>query len=135
MTSIEKSVEHIMLSNEAFPILAPNSLVKEAMDEMNQHGIGIACIVGSDSTLLGILTDGDLRRRLIKTQKPFSAIFNEDVINFSVEDVTSINITTNIREAAQIFLEKKVWDLPVVDDSNKLLGIVHLHDIVESLIS
>lgn len=135
MTSIEKSVEHIMLSNGAFPILAPNSLVKEAMDEMNQHGIGIACIVGSDSTLLGILTDGDLRRRLIKTQKPFSAIFNEDVINFSVEDVTSINITTNIREAAQIFLEKKVWDLPVVDDSNKLLGIVHLHDIVESLIS
>jgi DeoR family transcriptional regulator, catabolite repression regulator len=135
MTSIEKSVEQIMLSNGAFPILAPNSLVKEAMDEMNQHGIGIACIVGSDSTLLGIITDGDLRRRLIKTQKPFSAIFNEDVINFSVEDVTSINITTNIREAAQIFLEKKVWDLPIVDDSNKLLGIVHLHDIVESLIS
>lgn len=135
MTSIEKSVEHIMLSTGAFPILAPNSLVKEAMDEMNQHGIGIACIVGSDSTLLGIITDGDLRRRLIKTQKPFSAIFNEDVINFSVEDVTSINITTNIKEAAQIFLEKKVWDLPIVDDSNKLLGIVHLHDIVESLIS
>lgn len=135
MTSSEKSVASIMLSSEAFPVLSPDALVKEAMDEMNQHGIGIACIVDSNSTLLGIITDGDLRRRLIKTQKPFSAIFNEDVINFSIEDLTSINITTNIKEAAHIFLEKKVWDLPVVDDSNKLLGVVHLHEIVESLIS
>jgi arabinose-5-phosphate isomerase len=135
MTSSEKSVESIMLSKDSFPILNPHSLVKEAMDEMNQYGIGIACIVDDKSTLLGIITDGDLRRRLMKTQKPFSAIFNEDVINFSIEDVTSINITTNIKEAANIFLEKKVWDLPVVDDSKKLLGIVHLHEIVGSLIS
>jgi len=97
MTSSEKSVASIMLSSGAFPVLSPHALVKEAMDEMNQHGIGIACIVDSNSTLLGIITDGDLRRRLIKTQKPFSAIFNEDVINFSIEDLTSINITTDIK--------------------------------------
>jgi arabinose-5-phosphate isomerase len=132
---IDASVETIMRKIGSFPMLPSDALMKEALDEMNIHAIGIVCIVDAESKLIGIITDGDLRRRLLKTQKPFSAIFNEDVINFSEENMQSINSDTSIKDAANIFLSNKVWDLPVISESNQLLGIVHLHEIVESLIN
>tara|TARA_B100001939_G_scaffold287227_1_gene257710 strand:- start:541 stop:945 length:405 start_codon:yes stop_codon:yes gene_type:complete len=134
MTNSNLTIEKIMRVSDSFPVLKPNSLVKEALDSMSEHGIGIVCVVGDESKLLGVITDGDLRRALLKNQKPFSAIFNDDIVNFTNKNIQSIGIDTSLNDAAKLFLEKKVWDLPVVDKENSLLGIVHLHEVVEMLL-
>ena len=64
-------------------------------------------MVGEESNLLGVITDGDLRRALLKNQKPFSAIFNDDILNFTNENIQSISLDTSLNDAAKLFLEKK----------------------------
>ena len=56
-------VSDVMLPLERIPVIGETVILKEALEEMNRSSLGIACIVNVDTKLLGILTDGDIRRR------------------------------------------------------------------------
>ena len=68
-------VSEVMLPPDRFPVIDEREILKEALEAMGRSRLGIACIVDSNDKLLGILTDGDIRRKLLKVQKPFSAFF------------------------------------------------------------
>ena len=73
-------VSEVMLSVEMCPIISENVILKEALEQMGALKLGVSCIVDSDGKLMGIITDGDIRRKLLKSQKPLyvSCLLLED---------------------------------------------------------
>ena len=90
----------------------------------------MACVVSKKNILVGVITDGDLRRKLLTNQKPWSALLNDDVIDHCKKKPITIRDNDNIKKAINIIRKKKVWDLPVLDRNGKFLGVLHLQNIL-----
>ena len=125
----EIQISEAMFDTNNFPVITSTTLLKEAIEEMTKYNIGVACIVDKKN-LLGVLTDGDLRRLLLAHQKPFPALFNDDVSTYMTKKPTVIENSSSIHEALNLINEKKIWDLPVVKDK-ELIGLVNLHTLVK----
>ena len=134
MSIQNKYVGDVMLNTSNFPVVKENSILKVALEEMDKFHLGIACITNEKNKLLGIITDGDIRRKLLSVQKPLSAFFIDDVINQAIK--TPVITSSNMALAHSIALmeQKQVWDLPVVDSGN-LVGLLHLHSAIKALLN
>ena len=128
-------VKDVMMPLDLFPVILENVIFKEALEEMNHKKFGIACIVDQDKILKGIITDGDIRRKLLKIQKPLSAFFIDDCIDHAILSPIVANSEFTLETAVEIMRNKQIWDLPVVDNNNKLVGLLHLHPVVEALLN
>lgn len=126
-------VKDVMLNLVSFPIVNERALLKEALEKMDDFGYGVACICNKDNRLMGIITDGDIRRKLLSVQRPLPALLVDDALNQAIK--TPINIGSNESLISAILLmdEKQVWDLPVVDN-NELVGLLHLHPALKRLL-
>jgi CBS domain-containing protein len=127
-------VADAMLPMGKFPVVAPSRLLKPALEEMGHARLGIVCIAGEDGKLAGILTDGDIRRQLLKMQKPFSSFFSDDVIDHAVVSPTTVLDSASLRTAVDLMEARQIWDLPVLDSAGKLCGLLHLHPVVQLLL-
>ena len=127
-------VKDVMMNLDSFPVILETVIFKEALEEMNNKKLGIACIVNQDKSLKGIITDGDIRRKLLKIQKPLSSFFIDDCINHAILSPIVANADFTLEKAVEIMRNKQIWDLPVVDNDNKLIGLLHLHPVVEALL-
>lgn len=128
-------VKDVMMNLDSFPVILETVIFKEALEEMNNKKLGIACIVNQDKKLKGIITDGDIRRKLLKIQKPLSAFFIDDCIDHAILSPIVANADFTLEKAVEIMRNKQIWDLPVVDNDNKLVGLLHLHPVVEALLN
>jgi len=128
--------EDVMLGMSSFPVLSQHAILKDALRDMSSYSLGIACIT-DDKTheLLGVLTDGDLRRRLLQVQKPFSAFLVDDALKHSIRNPIKISRQTSLVQAVQIMEDKRIWDLPGVNDAGTLNGLLHLHPAVNALLN
>ena len=124
----------VMLPLNRFPVIREKVILKEALEEMGWKRLGIACIVNEENRLLGIITDGDLRRKLLKVQKPFSAFFVDDALDHAIRSPITANPDQTLELAVENMEEKQVWDLPVVNTSGILVGLLHLHPAVKALL-
>ena len=127
-------VENVMIELDKFPVLPENLFLKEALDVMNSKRLGIACIIDREGNLKGILTDGDIRRKLSRVQKPLSALFVDDCIEHAILTPIVTTPDATVKNAVQLMGERQVWDLPVVDNTGKLVGLLHLHQVVKALL-
>ena len=127
-------VDQVMLLPDRFPVMDEREMLKEALEAMGQSRLGIACIVDSDRKLLGILTDGDIRRKLLKVQKPFSAFFVDDALDHAILSPTTTHPDDTLVHAISLMGKKQIWDLPVVDDQGVLVGLLHLHPAIQALL-
>lgn len=127
-------VKEVMLPLNRFPVIGEQVILKEALEEMGRSRLGIACIVDSNKKLLGILTDGDIRRMLLKVQKPFSAFFVDDALDHAIRSPLTTQPGDTLTHAVGLMGQKQIWDLPVVDNHGVLLGLLHLHPAVEALL-
>ena len=127
-------VDQVMLLPDRFPVMDEREMLKEALEAMGQSRLGIACIVDSDRKLLGILTDGDIRRKLLKVQKPFSAFFVDDALDHAILAPTTTHPDDTLVHAISLMGQKQIWDLPVVDDQGVLVGLLHLHPAIQALL-
>tara|TARA_B100001123_G_C15295424_1_gene1018998 strand:+ start:755 stop:1177 length:423 start_codon:yes stop_codon:yes gene_type:complete len=128
-------VKDVMLPLEKFPVLSEKIFFKEALEKMNKFRLGIACIVNNENKLLGILTDGDIRRKLLNVQKPFSAFFVDDVIVHSIQSPITIHYKETLQNSVKIMEQNQIWDLPVINDEGILVGLLHLHPAVKILLN
>jgi arabinose-5-phosphate isomerase len=128
-------VSDVMMSLDRVPAIKENVILKEALEEMGRTRLGIACIVNGDNKLLGILTDGDIRRKLLKVQKPFSAFFVDDALDHAIRAPMTIKPADTLLNAVNVMEQKQIWDLPVVDDKGTLVGLLHLHPAVQALLN
>lgn len=128
------NIKDVMLSLDSFPVIKSTVILKEALEEMSNKKLGIACVVDNDFKLLGIITDGDIRRKILSIQKPLSSIFIDDCIDHSIISPKTVDINDTLEFAVNLMGEKKIWDLPVVENGI-LRGLLHLHPVVKLLLS
>jgi len=127
--SNNQTVESRALPLNKVPVIQLDASLKKALDKMTEHRLGIALIVGSDEKLAGVLTDGDLRRLLLGHQSPLPELLITPAINFGTRTASVIISSASVEEAAKLMSEKEIWDLPVIDGSGKLIGLVHRHNL------
>ena len=129
-------IKDLMKHPNEIACVSKDALLIDAIESMGKSGIGIVCILNNDNSKLeGIITDGDLRRMLLKIQKPISAFFNEDAILHANINPSTIMITSNTIEAIKIMEKKLIWDLPVVNENNIFVGLFHLHPALKALLN
>jgi CBS domain-containing protein len=127
-------VSDVMILPGQFPVVKKSTMFKEALEEMENYCLGITCIVDNENKLCGILTDGDIRRNLLKIQKPFSAFFVDDSFDHAIRSPVTVKPDQTLEFAVKNMEEKQVWDLPVVDTFGMLVGLLHLHPAVKALL-
>ena len=127
-------VEDVMILMGSFPAVEQKTILKEALTEMGEANLGLVCIINEKQELLGLITDGDLRRKLLKVQKPFSAFFIDDALIHAKQDPITCRPEDNLKEVVQLMGEKQIWDLPVVGKDNQLVGLLHLHPAVKKVL-
>ncbi len=124
----------VMMTLDKVPVIEETVILKEALEEMGRSRLGIACIVDSTCKLLGILTDGDFRRKLLKVQKPFSAFLVDDALDHAILSPMTTRSNETLVNAVDVMGEKQIWDLPVVNEQGILVGLLHLHPAVQALL-
>ena len=125
------TVSNLMLKLNQFPIINEKTILKEALDLMDKSKLGVVCITDEEQNLNGLITDGDLRRKLLSIQKPFSALLIDNVIDHATKNPKTILKDTNIEDAVLLMENNQIWDLPVIDEQNKLVGLLHLHNAIK----
>jgi arabinose-5-phosphate isomerase len=119
-------VKEVMFTDDNMPVVKAGTLVKEAIMEIDTKGIGATIVVDNENRLLGILTDGDLRRALIR-QKDIHTMKVEDVMTVAPK---SIDEESSAAEALGVMELYGITHLVVLDRENKLKGVLHLHDLL-----
>ena len=123
------TVRDKMISLEKFPVLEHDVTLKKALDIMTKDHIGVACFVDASKHLVGVLTDGDLRRLILTKQNPLPALLVSHALDFGNSNPTTVKATELLSSAREIMDSKRIWDLPVVDDSGELIGLLHRHNV------
>ncbi|HEY6193033.1 MAG TPA: KpsF/GutQ family sugar-phosphate isomerase [Bacteroidota bacterium] len=121
-------IGELMVKNDAVPKVRRDIPIRDAIIEMTSKRLGATCVVGADRKLLGIITDGDLRRFLQKAG---------DVTDITAEMVMTRHpktITENVLAAValQEMETHNISQLIVVDAANRPVGMVHLHELVKA---
>lgn len=120
-------VEEMMVTGSAVPVVKRSVPLKDAILEITSKRLGATCVVDSDGKLIGIITDGDLRRLLQKTT---------DVTNLTAESPMTRHPKTIMKDAlAAVAIQEmenyNITQLVVVDEHHIPIGMVHLHDLVK----
>ena len=121
-------VESLMHSGEALPRVAPKTKMPDVIYEMSRKKLGVTAVVEGEK-LVGIISDGDLRRLLDKRGKDALDLTAGRCMTKSPKTISPREFAT---AALAIMEEKKITALAVVDGKGKLQGIVHLHDLWET---
>ena len=124
------TVSHVMLGLDTCPVVSEKTIFKEVLESMDSHRLGVVCVTTEEGKLVGILTEGDIRRVLLRVQKPLAALMADDVGVYAIRDPKTTVSEMPLKEAVAMMGEKRVWDLPVVDNDNNLVGLLHLHQAI-----
>jgi arabinose-5-phosphate isomerase len=114
-----------MAQGAAVPTVGRDTRMPDVIHEMNSKRLGMTCVVDDQRRLLGIVTDGDLRRHMV----PGSNLLDRRAVD--VMTVQPVTIRGNILavEAIRLLEERKITSLVVVDPDGVVEGVVHLHDL------
>lgn len=123
-------VADIMHTDDAIPMVSATATVAHALLEMTEKKLGMTAVVASNKQVLGIFTDGDLRRMLGKN-------IPLDQRLSSVMTCGCRLITANIlaAEAMEIMQQHKINALLIIDNSQRLIGALNMHDLIRAGIS
>jgi arabinose-5-phosphate isomerase len=93
---------------------------------MSRKGLGLAAVAEADGRVLGVITDGDLRRVMLKKKENVLSLTAADCMTKSP---VTIPCTELAASALRLMEEKKITSVLVVDSANRLEGVVHVHDL------
>ncbi len=119
-------LEQVMRTGDAIPVVSGHVTVGEALQEMSVKGLGATLIVGDDGELLGIFTDGDLRRACHKHPD----LHHMPVVGVMTARPRCIGVQHSVADALELMEQHLITVLPVVDEQMHLAGILHLHDLL-----
>jgi arabinose-5-phosphate isomerase len=113
-------------TNNQLPVVGPDTSVHEALIEISTKRLGCTAVIGADQTLLGIITDGDLRRMLQKNTN-IGHLKASDIMTKSPKVIEKNEYAV---KALHMMQEKSITQLAVVE-KEKLVGFIHLHDLLK----
>ena len=116
------------MKTEDLPLAHENDKFSDVVEIITEHKLGMAMILSPNGELAGVLTDGDIRRTLMKYG---------DTSKLIIKDVMTVNpkrITANSYGASALNLMEKysITALAVVDENNKPIGVIHIHDLLKA---
>ncbi len=123
------TVKDLMHTDQEIPRVSPATILRDAVVQMSRGGFGALVVCGSSNELLGVFTDGDLRRyfeigRDCNLDIPLSEVMTRNPLNTRPEKLAM--------EALKGMEDKSITSLPVVDADNRVCGFLHLHDILRA---
>jgi arabinose-5-phosphate isomerase len=118
-------VEHVMHAGEAAPIVQVSTAMVDVFHEMSSKRLGMTCVLDPEDRLVGVFTDGDLRRLMGRSS---------DVLGLTAGEAMTPNPVTISRdllavEALKVMETYKITAVVVVDRAGRVEGVVHLHDL------
>ncbi len=121
-------VQDIMHKGDQAPVVKTGTPLKETLLEITRKGLGMTPVVDKQNKVIGVYTDGDLRRTLDR---------NVDIHTMSVDEVMTPDCKTIqpqqlAVEAVQLMEDYKINALPVTDEDHKLVGAINMHDLLKA---
>jgi arabinose-5-phosphate isomerase len=118
-------VESLMHSGDALPAVRPSTAMPDVIHEITDKRLGMTCVVDDGGQLLGLVTDGDLRRHL----NAGSALLTQTAGDIMTARPVTIVRTVLAVEALRLMEERKITSVIVVTGEGRAEGVVHLHDL------
>jgi len=122
------TVDDIMFSGDHVPIVSLRANLREVILEITHKRFGGTCVINPDGTLAGIITDGDLRR-LWQQPESQQKLQAQDIMSRSPKTILSGSLA---REAMRMMENHNILQLVVLDNGNKPIGMLHIHDLLEA---
>lgn len=121
-------VKDVMRTGNAIPQVKPDTKLSSALMEITQKGMAMTAIVDDDNTIVGVFTDGDLRRLMDKPLN-FSELIIADVMHKNPYRIGPEQLAV---EAVEIMEQHRINQLLVADAHGKLVGALHIHDLTRA---
>ncbi len=121
-------VDDLMHAGTSIPAVSESALIVDALLEMTEKKMGMTAIVDQDSKVVGIFTDGDLRRMLEKNYD----IHKTAISSVMTRHCTVIKSQILAAEAMQIMEEKKINALIITDEQERAIGALNMHDLIQA---
>ena len=118
-------VKHLMHTGDQMPVVGFQAAMKDVIRVIDEKKFGVTVVINDRQEVAGIITDGDLRRMLLKGVD-FSGARAADCMTLNPLSIGAENLAV---EALRILEEKAITSLIVKNGQNQLLGLLHLHDL------
>jgi len=122
-------ISDVMHTGDGIPAVSPNASLTEALMEMTRKHLGMTAVVDADRHLLGVFTDGDLRRAL---DDDGVDLRNVNVIELMTRGPKTISADKLAIEAAQLMEKHQIHALLVVDANQRVVGALNIHDLLRA---
>ena len=122
-------ISDVMHVGEQIPVVIESASISDALVEMTRKGLGMTAVVDDDNRLLGVFTDGDLRRTLDDDQIDLRATPVRTLMNPRPKTIQADKLAV---EAARLMEDFKIHALLVVDDNGHLRGALNIHDLLRA---
>ncbi len=123
-------VKDLMISGNSLPLISDSAPMKDVIYEISNKGLGLTLVKDSKRKIIGLFTDGDLRRLLNKN----SNIKDLKINALMTRKFQAINKNSQIKNAINQMNKNKIYSLVVKDEKDRVEGIIRMHDIVEAKI-
>ena len=121
-------VKDLMKSGENLPIVSETATMQQVLREMTSRKLGMTCVVDSGNKLVGVITDGDLRRCLLQN----SQIDQLQAGSFMTKNPKTIEPDLSAGEAVDKMEHMAITSLIITDSTDHPIGVIHLHDLIKS---
>ena len=123
-------VKDLMISGNSLPLISDSAPMKDVIYEISNKGLGLTLVKDSKRKIIGLFTDGDLRRLLNKN----SNIEDLKINALMTRKFQAINKNMQIKNAIDQMNKYKIYSLVVKDEKGRVEGIIRMHDIIEAKI-
>ena len=123
-------VKDLMISGNSLPLISDSAPMKDVIYEISNKGLGLTLVKDSKRKIIGLFTDGDLRRLLNKN----SNIEDLKIDALMTRKFQAINKNMQIKKAIDQMNKYKIYSLVVKDEKGRVEGIIRMHDIIEAKI-
>lgn len=125
-------IKDLMLTGEHIPLCKPQDRLRNILVELSNKRCGCILVADDHLKLLGIFTDGDLRRTLQKRGGQILETRMQDLMNPNPSSIGPEVLAWEAMKLMEADDKRRIMMLPVTDPTSNILGIIHLHDIVQS---
>ena len=124
--SDEVRIADVMFTGDEVPVVKEADMFRSVLEVLDTRKLGVVCVLNKDGKLTGIVTDGDVRRIMLRTQDPLPRLFVESVESLMTTKPITIDLDTTINEALRLMNERLIWIVPVVDEAGYCVGLLHM---------
>lgn len=125
-------VSDIMRSGKDLPIAAADETLLQAIVKISDGGMGLVIITDEKQSILGVFTDGDLRRLFDEKQGQSLDLSIMRLIDYMHASPMTLSHNALAAEALQLMDEKRISALPIVDENSRLVGAINMHDLLRA---